>query len=298
MFEFPLIAQRGSVSLEDALSVATRMLLGKNMKKIIETYIGSQPNAVFGWKFIVLIISFATALIGPNVLAKQHTTHEIRQMSVADHFHGAAGAEESPLDRAKRLADKQESEFNHHVAGIFLCLAGIFVLMQDRLSKGWSRARYVWPLCFFFTGLFVFVFSDTEIWPWGAQSWYYALTHDPEVLQHKAFASILLFLAVVELERLRGRLTSAWNAWVLPVCALAGAVLLLFHSHGGGMHGPNAIALMNHIELQHRWYAAVGFGIVVTKALSESGTKWRGTMGKTWSVLLIVLGISLTLYSE
>jgi hypothetical protein len=264
----------------------------------MQLHIVSRPKAMRSWQITALVVSLAAVLWTSNVLAKEHAAHDMEKMSVADHVHSGGDAEEGPLERAKRLADKQESEFNHHVAGIFLCLAGTFVLMQGRLSKRWPRVRYVWPFCFLLTGFFVLAFSDTEVWPWGGQSWYYALTHDLEVAQHKVFAAILLILAMVEIARVRGRLTSVWNAWVLPLCALAGAVLLLFHSHESGMHGPNAMALMNHIQFQHRWYATVGLGIVVTKTLSETGSRWRRAMGKTWSVLLIVLGISLALYSE
>ena len=98
--------------------------------------------------------------------------------------------------------------------------------------------------CFLIAGFFLLIFSDTEIWPFGYQSLYYAVTHNPEDAQHKTFALILLLLGVIEMLRSSGRLKAAWSAWVFPVVALGGAVMLLFHHHGG-MHGPDAMQTMH-----------------------------------------------------
>ena len=217
------------------------------------------------------------------------------QATEGDH---ETSAEDDRAAEARLVADRRESEFNHHLAGLLIVLAGVFILTQEVLAAQWPLARYAWPLCFLLTGFFVLIFSDTEIWPWGDQSVFYALTHNREDLQHKGFAIILLVLGLVETQRVRGRLKAAWSAWVFPVLSLAGVVLLLFHSHEAGMHGPNPMALMEHIQLQHRWYASVGLGIVLTKGLSEAPTKWRRTLSNAWPILLILLGASLTLYSE
>ena len=228
----------------------------------------------------------------------QQSMEDMQGMPVND---GGKHAQSSGDDRAiqaRLLADKRESEFNHHLAGVLIVLAGIFILAQEFLVARWPLARYAWPLCFLLTGFFVLIFSDTEIWPWGDQSLFYALTHNMEDLQHKAFSIILLVLGLVETQRVRGRLKAAWSAWAFPVLSLAGVVLLLFHSHEAGMRGPDPMALMEHIQSQHRWYASVGFGIVLTKGLSEVPTKWRRILNKAWPVLLIVLGASLALYSE
>jgi hypothetical protein len=94
----------------------------------------------------------------------------------------------TPEVLAKQMADKRESEFNHHLAGALLILAALFFLAQDRLTRRWPAAKYAWAACLLFAGYFLLVFSDTEIWPFGYQSFYYALTHNPEVAQHKTFA--------------------------------------------------------------------------------------------------------------
>ena len=120
-----------------------------------------------------------------------------------------ATAEDS-AQAAKWLADKQESEFNHHLAGLFVIVAGILILTESHLAKRWPVVRFAWPMCFLAAGLFVLIFSDTEIWPFGPQTPWYAITHNAEDLQHKIFSIILLALGYVEFQRVRGRLKSPW----------------------------------------------------------------------------------------
>lgn len=203
----------------------------------------------------------------------------------------------TPEVLAKQMADKRESEFNHHLAGALLILAALFFLAQDRLTRRWPAAKYAWAACLLFAGYFLLVFSDTEIWPFGYQSFYYALTHNPEVAQHKTFAAILLALGAVAALRTSGRLRAAWSAWLFPVLALGGAVMLLFHHHGG-MHGPDAMRTMVRVQHQHLRFAGVGAGVAVAKGVADASEKWRPLFDKLWPLLMIALGVLLLLYSE
>jgi putative copper resistance protein D len=247
---------------------------------------------------VVALLFVVALLVFQPAARSQEAMQDMPGMEANEGEKHLLSSEGDRAAQVKLLADRRESEFNHHLAGFLIVLAGVFILAQELLAARWPLARYAWPLCFLAAGLFVLIFSDTEIWPLGDQNLYYALTHNMEDLQHKVFSIILLVLGFVETQRVRGRLKAAWSAWVFPVLSLAGVVLLLFHSHEAGMHGPDPMALMEHIQLQHRWYASVGFGIVLTKGLSEVPTKWGRMFNKTWPVLLIVLGASLALYSE
>jgi len=211
--------------------------------------------------------------------------------------HSAALAEPTPQALAKQLADKRESEFNHHLAGVMLILAALFFLAQERLARRWPAAKYAWAACLLFAGFFLLVFSDTEIWPFGYQSFYFALTHNPEVAQHKTFAAILLGLGVVATMRTSGRLRAAWSAWLFPVLALGGATLLLFHHHGG-MHGPDAMQTMVRVQQQHLRFAGVGAGVAVAKGVADSSEKWRPLFDRLWPLFMIALGVLLLLYTE
>ena len=262
----------------------------------------NQMPPVQGESFLSRIHSQAAAalfalflvVLFPNLAsAQEHDMSSMPGMNM-----NAPAAPEDPAQAAKHLADKQESEFNHRLAGFFVVVAGIFIFSESYLGKRWSLVRYVWPVCFLAAGLFLLVFSDTEIWPFGPQTPWYALTNNPEDLQHKIFSIILLAIGYVELQRARGRLQVPWATWFFPVAGVTGAVLLLFHVHGGDMHSPHAMETMEHIQKQHRWFAATGLGVALTNGLAGTPQKWQQLFKKTWPLLLIVLGVLLTQYTE
>lgn len=206
-----------------------------------------------------------------------------------------------PMDQAAQatlLADKKESEFNHHLAGFLVALAAVFILLERRLKGRWPTVGYVWPLCFLLSGIFVLVFSDTELWPFGPKNWWVGVTGNLEVAQHKTFAVILLLLGIVEFRRAKGTLKSAWSAWVFPICALAGSTMLLFHQHDAGMQGPDAMSTMQRIQVQHFSYAAIGLGIAFSKGLSDTPFFTRKIFRAAWPILMIALGVLLMLYKE
>ena len=200
--------------------------------------------------------------------------------------------------QAKILADKKESEFNHHLAGFFVALAGIFVLFQPSVVRRWPWVKYVWPACFLVAGIFVFVWSDTELWPFGHRQWLEALQNNREVLQHKTFAILLLLLGAVEWQRVRGALMAAWSGWVFPLVAICGSIILIFHHHEGGMVGEHHMETMARIQSQHLSYTACGLGIGLTKGLSELGTLRARVFAKLWPSILITLGVLLMFYKE
>src|SRR6266478_5738294 len=221
-----------------------------------------------------------------------HTGHEAMSMTMD---------QQPQMDAAqqrKLLADKKESEFNHHLAGFFVILAGIFILGGDTLNRRWSFLRFAWPACFLVCGLFLLVYSDTELWPFGPQSWWYGLTHNLEDLQHKTFAVILLTLGALEIQRARGVLKTAWAAWIFPALAIFGSVMLLFHEHHSGMHGVDHMTVMKRIQSEHLGFAIVGGGVGVVKGLSELRTRWQAVFLKSWPLLLIILGVLLMRYTE
>jgi copper resistance protein D len=246
----------------------------------------------------IAIFVLLLALSAQRAWTKDHSMH---------HDHGGeegmsmAMDEPTQMDAAqqsKLLADKQESEFNHHLAGFFVILAGLFILAQGTLAQRWLFVRYAWPACFLLSGLFLLVFSDTELWPFGPQSWWYGLTHSPEDLQHKTFALILLVLGIIEVQRVRGKLKSAWAGWAFPVLAAFGSVLLLFHEHHTGMHGAEHMSTMARIQSEHLGFAVTGFAIGAFRGLSEVPTRWQVIFAKLWPLLMIGLGVLLLLYRE
>jgi copper resistance protein D len=203
----------------------------------------------------------------------------------------------TPEQQRKYDKDKAESEFNHHLAGVLVFAAGVLFLLQGSIQKKWPGIRYAWPVCFLLGGFFLLLVSDTEIWPFGYQSFIYAVTHNREDAQHKTFALILLVLGAVEMLRASGRLKAAWSAWVFPVVGIFGAILLLFHEHGG-MHGPDAMKTMFAVMHEHYAFAVVGVATCLAKGLSEVRANWGRIFAKVWPVCIMALGVLLVMYHE
>jgi hypothetical protein len=237
------------------------------------------------------IFLFLFAWPPQDLSQEEHHEHD-------EHMSMPMAQEMSPAMQAKLLADKKESEFNHHLAGLFVVLAGGFILSQSVLVRRWPAAKYAWPACFLLSGIFVLVWSDTELWPFGHREWLEALRHNQEVLQHKTFAVLLLVLGVTEWQRARGVLKAVWSGWVFPALAIGGSLLLLFHRHEAAMHGPDHMELMARIQSEHLSYAVAGIGLGLAKGLAEVKTRLQGGFGKVWPLLMIVLGVLLMFYRE
>lgn len=239
-----------------------------------------------GWLLLARGITFASLLLLASQAAwPQEQSHD-------DHA-GMMMPSNEPT-QADLLSWQRESEGNHHLIGFFIVLSGLCLLAQKKLPA----ITYAWPVCFLLSGLFVLVYSDTELWPFGPKPWIEGTITNLEVLQHKIFAVLLLCVGFVEMERVRGRLRTAWAAWLFPVLAMAGSLLLLFHSHNAGMHGPNHMAVMARIQAEHSSYAATGFGIGLAKGLAEVSTKWQVFFSRLWPSLMVVLGVLLMFYAE
>ena len=220
-------------------------------------------------------------------------------------MHGMHDGMSMPMDRpvdaatqAALQAWKRESEFNHHLAGFLVLLAGLLILADGSIRQRWAVARHVWPICFLASGIFLLILSDTELWPFGSQSWYFGLTHHAEVLQHKVFAVLLLSLGLIELQRERGALKAGWSDWVFPIVAAAGSLMLFFHDHQAGMHGPDHMQVMRRIQSEHFSFAMTGFGIALSKGLAERPSAWQPFFERLFPTLLVVLGVLLMVYVE
>jgi copper resistance protein D len=242
---------------------------------------------------------FALILVASSCLMAQPATIQNSSVAETHHHHESMSNEpastENPL---KLLADKKESEFNHHLAGFFVVLGGLFILAEAALTNRWPAARYVWPATFLFSGIFLLVWSDTELWPFGTRQWLEALQNNREVLQHKTFAALLLGLAWTEYPHAGATARSMWNRLVFPILAVGGSILLLFHQHQGGMHGPDHMAVMARIQFEHLSYATMGIGIGLARLLAEMRTRGQKVFATLWPILMAGLGILLMFYQE
>jgi hypothetical protein len=238
---------------------------------------------------VSVIISF---LLAPQLVlrAEDDPAHEMHD--------GMSMPMDSSVDSATQAALgawKRESEFNHHLAGFLVLLAGLLILADGSVRQRWAVGRHVWPICFLVSGVFLLIFSDTELW---RAELVVRTTHHKEVLQHKVFAVLFLAVGVIELQRARGVLKARWAGWVFPLVASAGSLILLSHDHQPGMTVPNHMELMHRIQSQHVSFFVTGLGIALSKGLAETPFEWRPFFDRLYPTLLVVLGALLTVYVE
>jgi len=164
-----------------------------------------------------MLLVICWQLIFPRVLLSERATGSVVSATPA-----VAVEEVDP--------NKAASELNHHLAGYALVAIALLVFLGE--SSGKMRfCRWIWPLLFIATGLFLAAWSDAEIWPRGDLSWTWLIHHDFEARQHKVFALVLLLIGIVEYLRAGNRLPRFWRIWAFPLLAVFGALLLLFHDH-------------------------------------------------------------------
>ncbi len=69
-------------------------------------------------------------------------------------------------------------------------------------------------------------------------------------------------------------------------------MLLLFHQHEAGMHGPHHTELMARIQSEHLSYSLAGIGVGLTRGLSDLETPCRESFREV-AYLMTALGILL-----
>jgi hypothetical protein len=251
-----------------------------------------QLRKIINSQWTGLLVIFILFLIAAPAWSRQQSSPDMENMPGMNHGDMHAGpSAEDPAVVAERLKGKLQSEFNHHLAGMFLIIAGTFIIGEDRFAKIWPGLRYVWPICFLGAGIFLVFLSDMDVWPFGSLTPWYAVTHDVEDLQHKIFGIILLAIGYVEFQRTRGRFKGTWSAWFFPAAGIAGAVMLLFHVHAGDMNAPGAMETMKRVQREHLEFTVTGLGLSLSKGLGETQWKWKQAFTALWPCLLITMGI-------
>jgi putative copper resistance protein D len=187
---------------------------------------------------------------------------------------------------------KNFSEFNHHLGGLFVLLMGSLSLLEalGKLKGGWAKP--LWPLPLLVLGLYFLFFSDRYAWPFGTMSLQDSLAN-PEVLQHKTFALIMVALGVIELLRQQQILSGVAWIWGFHLIMILPALLLLAHG---------SIMSTNHhsheIYGEHVKLGSIAVLAVVGRFFHESKLwQWRYS-GFVWPFLVLLLGIQLLFYTE
>jgi putative copper resistance protein D len=200
------------------------------------------------------------------------------------------GAGELP---PRNAADIAWSEYNHHWAGVVVCVVGLLALL-NRAGLGWARH---WPLAFLGLAVFLFFRSDPETWPMGDIGFLDSL-RDVEVLQHRSFVVLIVVFAFFEWRvRATGWANKAARL-VFPLLCATGGTLLLTHSH--------AIANVKDqllIELTHTPLALAGIVAGWARWLEirlnprANPVAWQ-IAGWVWPVCILFSGLLLLSYRE
>jgi len=186
--------------------------------------------------------------------------------------------------------DQAYSELNHHIAGVFVLLAGGLAILAASGNAQYAWAHYGLPGLFFLMGVFLLFRHDPESWPHGPLSLQESLS-DPQIIQHVLFTFIILGIGAIEWLRCRGTLTHPlWNL-VFPALAVSAAFMLFTHKHG---EGPSAEKIYRH----HVIMAVAGVIAMIIKGLDDLHVIKGKLGGYLWSGLVIFVGFMLLIYSE
>ncbi len=187
-------------------------------------------------------------------------------------------------------ADRAWSEYNHHMAGLFVLAMGLLAMLHRLGGARWARH---WPLIFLGLAAFMFVRDDPGSWPLGPEGFWEGFTQ-AQVLQHRVFVLLVvafgLFEWLVRTERLR---SPSW-ALVFPLLCAVGGALLLTHSHALLNAKAEFLTEVTHAPLGVL-AMVVGWGRWLELRLPEPANR---RPGRLWAVGLALIGALLLLYRE
>jgi hypothetical protein len=193
------------------------------------------------------------------------------------------------------LEGKTYSNFNHHLAGVFIILIGVSEIHYGITAAVLAWTRFLLPVFMVSVGVFLLIWSDHQGWPFGSTFAQAFFTGEWETIQHKWFGILALVIGLIEWLRRTGQLMGRWWKFPLPAFAIVGGLSLFLHSHG--TH-PSA----HQIALHH---AVMGI-MAVTAGSSKLLSDWKGALVTggasrwelAWAALVLLIGIQLLIYSE
>jgi hypothetical protein len=214
----------------------------------------------------------------------------------ASHDHGSSHHhKDDPTDWEGSPEGKAYSNFNHHLAGVFIILIGLSEIRYGVTASVLLWTRFLLPVFMVSVGVFLLIWSDHEGWPFGSTFSQTFFTGEWETIQHKWFGILALVIGLIEWLRRTGQLMGRWWKLPLPAFAIVGGLSLFLHSHG--TH-PSA----HQIALHH---AVMGI-MAVTAGSSKFLSAWRESLVTdetsrwelAWAALVLLIGVQLLFYSE
>ena len=221
-----------------------------------------------------------------DIYAAQQKAIEAGALSAASFVPGQAGT------RPNTTAEKSWSEYNHHWAGIIVCVIGLVALLGETVKLKWARN---WPLIFLGLALFLFLRSDPEVWPLGPNGFWVTFA-DPEVLLHRIFVALVIGLAIFEWRVQTDRVSSQASRLIFPALIAVASALLLTHSHSLGNIKEEVLAEMSHAPLAILGVTAGWSRWLEIRLPTEN--RVRTAMGWLWPACFLAIGALLINYRE
>ena len=240
---------------------------------------------------IVLLILIA----GPACAQPGDASHETA------HGHGEAHGDSHTRAPGLHWEGSAEgvaySDFNHHLAGIFILMVGMTELWGALGIGMLAWSRFLLPAAMWGAGGFLLIWSDHEAWPIGSMSFAQTLLGgDWEILQHKLYAVLLLSVGTIEGLRWSGRVRHVFWSIPFPAFAIIGGLMLFLHSHGDH---PSAHRIAVDHAIMGTLAVAAGFSKLVsvrTTAKDNGGDVQPWELA--WAGCILLVGLQLLFYSE
>lgn len=256
-------------------------------------FLSSRPTLT-GWAFFLPIV-LLLMIAGPASAQHGDASHESAPS------HGEAHADSHTRAPGPHWEGSAEgiaySNFNHHLAGIFVLVIGLTELWGALGIGMLAWSRFLLPAAMFGAGIFLLIWSDHEAWPIGSMSPAQTLFGgDWEIMQHKTYAVLMLSVGTIEGLRWLGRLRHVFWSLPFPAFAIIGGLMLFLHSHGD--HPSAHEIAMNH-AIMGTLAVAAGFCKLVsvrTVAKGNGNTVLRWELA--WAGCILLVGLQLLFYSE
>ncbi|TLY17721.1 MAG: hypothetical protein E6K69_01775 [Nitrospirae bacterium] len=246
------------------------------------------------------VVVCAVMLSAPAVAQHLGTGHESAHQQDTSHETGVAGAIWEGSQAGKAF-----SEFNHHIAGIFVLLIGLSELREALAVALLAGTRFMLPIGLLGAGTYLIIWSDHEAWPIGSLSFVQTFfSGDWEILQHKVYAMLHLTVGTIELLKRMGRLGHAIWKVPLPTLAVIAGMMLFLHSHGAH---PAAHKIALHHAVMGTMAIIAGSskfasGWTMQRVSATKGSDLQHLPSRSWGVawvgFILLIGIQLLLYSE
>ena len=208
----------------------------------------------------------------------------------------------APIDDTLATRQPEEyawSEYNHHMAGLFVLAMGLCALLERTGRARWARH---WPLLFLGLAAFLFVRNDPRAWPLGPAGFWETMTL-PDVLQHRLVVLLVVGLAVFEWRVRAGRGARPGVRLVFPILCAAGGALLLTHSHAMLGLRSEFLAEVSHapmgiLAVLMGWARWLELRLPATARPGAGRPDPRSVAGWTWATSLALIGAILLVYRE